>query len=151
MQQFLTDNKLWWMAADENTHLTYIQALELINRPVPHSARERSLLNVFARLPMAQPLKSTLLICDISQAVNMCHMRTDGAVPTKYRNAKLWSMRAGRSLSVSEMANLRGHDLSTADLGHTSSNDMMTMLSMSMHVATAGFGLIGLLAAFGSS
>ena len=40
MKQFLTDNKLWPIAVDGNA-LTYIQALELMSHPVPHSAREQ--------------------------------------------------------------------------------------------------------------
>ena len=50
-----------------------------------------------------------------------------------------------------EMAKLMGHDLGTANVERTSSWSMAQMLGMSMHVATAGFALIGLLAAFGSS
>ena len=149
MKQFLTDNKLWWIAVDGNA-LTYIQALELIDQPVPHSARERNLLNVYARLPAAQPLKTTLLIIDLSQAVNRCQPKFDGTVPTMATNAKMWSMRAGKALDVSEMSKLMGHDFSTADLERTSEYSMAKMLGTSMHVATAGYALIGLLAAYGS-
>ena len=64
-------------------------------------------------------------------------------------NAKMWSIRAGRVLDVSEMAKLMGED--EADLRGTTETQMRHMLGMSMHVATAGFALIGLLAAIGSS
>ena len=151
MKQFLTDNTLWWIAADENKLLTYIQALELMNQPVTHSARERNLLNVFARLPMAQPLNSTLLIIDISQAVNRCQLKLEVTVPTIATNAKMWSMRAGRSLNVSEMAKLIGHGLIKAGLERTSTTAMHKMLGMSMQVGTAGFALMGLMAASGNS
>ena len=150
MKKFLTANELWPSAVDGNA-LTYIQALELMSHPVPQSARERNVLNVFARLPPAQPLNSTMLIFDLSQAVDRCMPTVDGTVPTMATNAKMWSMRAGRPLYVSEMAKLMGHDLSTADLERTSSRRMAHTLGMSIHVATVGFALIGLLAAFGSS
>ena len=150
MKQYLVDNKLWWIAAGDNA-LTYIQALELMGQPVPQSARERNLLNVFARLPMTQPLNSTLLIIDLSQAVNRCQPKVDGTVPTMATNAKMWSIRAGKALDAVEMAKLMGHDLDGVDLRGTTECQLRHMLGMSMHVATAGFALIGLLAAIGSS
>ena len=133
--------------------LTYIQALELLidQKDVPQSARERNLLNVFARLPVAQPLRSTVMIMDISQAIDRCKPKTDGSVPTMATNAKMWPIRAGKALDVSEMAKLMGHDLHEVDLRGTTEAQMRHMLGMSMHVATAGFALVGLLAAIGSS
>ena len=155
MMKYLADKHLTNLINDGC--LTYMQALELDTgtplpiRNVPQSARERNLLNVFARLPAAQPLRSTVMIMDISQAIDRCHAKTDGTVPTMATNAKMWSMRAGRPLDVSEMAKLMGHDLSTADLERTSEKSMAKMLGTSMHVATAGYALIGLLAAYGNS
>ena len=137
--------------------LTYMQALELDKetpqpiRNVPQSARERNLLNVFARLPVAQPLRSTVMIMDISQAIDRCKPKTDGSVPTMATNAKMWPIRAGKALDVSEMAKLMGHDLHEVDLRGTTEAQMRHMLGMSMHVATAGFALVGLLAAIGRS
>jgi len=133
--------------------LTYIQALELLidQKDVPQSARERNLLNVFARLPVAQPLRSTVMIMDISQAIDRCKPKTDGSVPTMATNAKMWPIRAGKALDVSEMAKLMGHDLHEVDLRGTTEAQMRHMLGMSMHVATAGFALVGLLAAIGRS
>ena len=145
--KYLADNTLTWAAADGC--ITYMQALELIDEKVPHSARERILLNVLARLPAAQPLRATMMITDISQAIDRSRPKFDGAVPTMATNAKMWSMRAGRLLDVSEMAKLMGHDLGKADLRFTSAAQMSTMLGMSMHVGTAGFALSGLLAAVG--
>lgn len=89
------------------------------------------------------------MIMDISQAVDRCKAKYDGTVPTMATNARMWSMRAGRALDVSEMAKLMGHDLGEADLRYTTDNQMRQMLGMSMHVATAGFALTGLLAAVG--
>ena len=91
------------------------------------------------------------MIMDISQAIDRCRAKFDGAAPTMATNTKLWSMRAGRCLTVSEMAKLMGHDFSTdqADLTRTSEAQMRAMLGMSMHVATAGYAMIGVLAAVG--
>ena len=150
MVKYLADKNLECTVSD--VYLTYIQALELIDHQnVPQSARERNLLNVFARLPVVQPLRSTVMIMDISQAIDRCNAKADGSVPTMATNAKMWSMRAGRALEVSEMAKLMGHDFNGADLRGTTESQMRHMLGMSMHVATAGFALIGLLAAIGSS
>ena len=149
MKKFLADKSLECIVND--WCLTYIQALELIGVPVPSSARERNMLNVFARLPVAQPLRSTVMIVDISQAIDRCYPKTDGTVPTACINAKLWSIRAGRTLDVIEVAKLMGHELDKVDLKGITESQMRRMLGNSMHVATAGFALIGLLAAVGSS
>ena len=155
MMKYLADKHLTNLINDGC--LTYMQALELDKetplpiRNVPQSARERNLLNVFARLPAAQPLRSTLMILDISQAIDRCHAKTDGTVPTMATNAKMWSIRAGRALEVVEMAKLMGHDLADVNLRGTSENQMRHMLGMSMHVTTAGYALTGLLGAIGSS
>ena len=167
MLKFLTDKSLTNLINDDS--LTYMQALESIKETrlqnvdpwltpqprivVPQSARERNLLNVFARLPAAQPLRSTMMILDISQAIDRCHAKTDGTVPTMATNAKMFSIRAGRALSVVEMAKLMGHDLADTrvNLRCTSENQMRHMLGMSMHVTTAGYALTGLLGAIGSS
>ena len=150
MKQYIADKNLGGTIHDGC--LTYIQALELIEHSkVPQSARERNLLNVFARLPAAQPLQSTLMIFDLSQAIDRCHAKTDGTVPTMATNAKMWSIRAGRPLDVVEMAKLMGHDLAEVNPRGTSENQMRHMLGMSMHVTTAGYALTGLLGAIGSS
>ena len=52
-------------------------------------------------------------------------------------------------LDVSEMAKLMGHELSKADLRYTTSNQMRIMPGVSMHGATAGFALTGMLASVG--
>ena len=108
------------------------------------------MLNVFARLPAAHPLRSTMMIMDISQAIDRAGAKYDGTVPTMGTNARMWSMRAGRVLNVSEMAKLMGLDLGACNLRSTTENQMRKMLGVSMHVATSGFALIGLLAAVGS-
>ena len=59
-------------------------------------------------------------------------------------------MRAGRLLDVNEMAKLMRFDHSEVGLRSTTERQMRKMLGMSVHVATAGFALIGLLAAVGS-
>ena len=150
MMKYLADKNMECIVNDGCQ--TYIQALELLDQQnVPQSARERNLLNVFARLPVAQPLRSTVMIMDISQAIDRCTLKTDGTVPAMGRNAKMWSIRAGRALEVVEMAKLMGHDLADVNLRGTSENQMRHMLDMSMHVTTAGYALTCLLGAIGSS
>ena len=130
--------------------VTYIQALELMGLPAPNIPRMRNMLNVFACLPVARPLRSTLMIMDISQAIDRARPKCDGTVPTMGVNASMWSMRAGRLLDVSEMAKVMGLDLSKVDLRFTAETHMRKMLGMNIHVATSGFALIGLLAVAGS-
>ena len=71
-------------------------------------------------------------------------------MPTMATNAVMWSMRACRALTVSEMAKLMGQDLCKADLRFTTEEQMLHMLGLGTHVATAGFALAGLLAAVGA-
>ena len=128
-----------------------MQGLELIGQlQGPKSPRERNMLNLFALLPCADPLRSTMMIMDISQAIDRARAKTDGSVPTMGTNARMWSMRAGRLLDVSEMAKLMGLHLAGVNLQCTTENAMRKMLGMSIHVATSGLALIGLLAAIGA-
>ena len=148
-KKYLADHGLQAAAADGC--VTYIQALELMGLVAPKSHRQRNMLNVFARLPAAHPLRSTMMIMDISQAIDRASPRCDGVVPTMGVMARMWSMQAGRLLDVSEMAKMMGFDLSEeVDLRSTTECQMRQMLGTSTHVATAGFALIGLLAAVGS-
>ena len=147
-KKYLADHGLQEAAADGC--VTYIQALELMGGLLgPKSPRQRNMLNVFARLPAADPLRSTVMIMDISQAIDRARLKCDGTVPTMGVNANMWSMRAGRLLDVSEMAKMMGLDLSEVDLRSTTEYHMRLMLGTSIHVATAGFAMIGLLAAVG--
>ena len=147
-KKYLADHGLQEAAADGC--VTYIQALELMGLVGPKSPRQRNMLNLIARLPIAHPLRSTLMIMDISQAIDRVWPRCDGVVPTMGVNATMWSIQAGRLLDVSEMAKMMGLDLSEeVDLRPTTECQMRQMLGMSIHVATAGFALIGLLAAAG--
>ena len=94
MVKYLADKNLECIVND--WCLAYVQALELIkHQSVPQRARERNLLNVFARLPAAQPLRSIVMIMDISQAIDGCNAKADGSVATMATNAKMWSIRAG--------------------------------------------------------
>ena len=95
-------------------------------------------------------MRSTMMIMDISQAIDRARPKLDGTVPTMSTNARMWSMQAGRLLIVSEMAKLMGVDLSACNLELTTEGQMRRMLGMSIHVATSGFALIGLLAAVGA-
>ena len=147
-KKYLADHGLLEAAADGR--VTYVQALELMGLLGPKSPRQRNMLNVFARLPDADPLQSTLMIMDISQAIDQAILRCDGSVPTMGVKASMWSMRAGRLLDVCEMAKMMGLDTREVDLRSTTECQMREMLGTSIHVTTAGVALIGLLAAAGS-
>ena len=140
--RFMADNGL---CADGC--LTYVQAIESVGLQAPTSARERNLLNMLARLPMAQPLQETLMVTDITQAADRQSIRYDGTLPTMTTNAKMWVVRAGRPFLFSEMAKLMGLDLNDLILDSTSAVSVRKMLGMGMHVGTAGFALCGLLGA----
>ena len=127
-----------------------MQALELMGLSGPENPRQRNMLNVFACVPVAHPLRSTLMIFDISQAIDRARPKFDGAVPTMGTNARMWSMQAGRLITVSEMAKLMGVDIGARNLELTTEGQMRRMLGMSIHVATSGFALIGLIAAVGA-
>ena len=106
------------------------------------------MLNIIARLPAAQPLRATRLIVDLGQPIDKCSPKLAGVVPTMSSNSVMWCMCAGRPPTVSEMAKLMGEDLDDVDLRVTTEYQMRVMLGTSMHVATAGFALTGLMAAF---
>jgi len=64
-----------------------------------------------------------------------------------------WGRSLHRAIAVvleQEMAKLMGEDLDDVDLRVTTKNQMRQMIGLSMHVATAGFALTGLMAAFGA-
>ena len=148
-EQFICENKL--LESKVDGRVTYLQALELIGGlQGPKSPRERNLLNLLALLPAADPLRSTMMIMDISQAIDRARPKFDGTVPTMGTNARMWSMKAGRLLTVSEMAKLMGVDIRECNLEFTTECQMRRMLGMSIHVGTSGFALIGLLAAVGA-
>ena len=92
----------------------------------------------------------TTLATAFSQAIDRARAKTDGTVPTMGTNARMWSMRAGRLLDVSEMAKLMGLHLAGVNLQCTTESQMRKMLGMSIHVATSGLALIALLAAIGA-
>ena len=90
------------------------------------------------------------MIFDLSQPSDRCSAKFDGIVPTMGTNSVMWSMHAGRALTVSEMAKLMGQDLDKADLRFLKEARVRHMLGVSMHGAIASFALAGLLAAFGA-
>ena len=73
-------------------------------------------------------------------------MRIDGTVGTMPTGARMWSLMDGRELEVPEMAKLMGHHVRDMKVQGTSSKALRRMLGMSVHVAVAGYALIGLLA-----
>ena len=144
--KFLSQNGLQNRVSDGC--VTYMQALELIgNRQGPQGPRERHMLNVFAVHPCVDPLRATMSIMDISQPITRCRQRLDGTVPRMGMLSKMWSMQAGRLLTVSELAKLMGVDLGACNLVSITEERMRKMLGQSDHVATSGHLMIGLLAA----
>jgi len=100
------------MGNPATTHeVTYMQALELADRKTPGSARERNLLNIFARSEKAQPLCTTTANCDISQTIQFSHIRVDGTVGTMSTGSVIFSLRDGMMLTVSMMAKLMGRNV----------------------------------------
>ena len=155
-KEYLTAHEIPW-AGGASHRVTYIQALEMINMEgVPCNAEERNMLNIVARLPMAQPLKSTLMILDLKAGIRRLRPMCNGTVPPMAVTPKgavtsrMWSMRAGRVLTVSEMAKVMGHALDSADLRLTKETHMRSLLGKSMHVSTAGFAMAGLMASVGA-
>ena len=73
-------------------------------------------------------------------------MRTDGTVGTMATGARMWSFMDGRELGILEMAKLMGHHVRDMKVQGTSLFNLRRMLGMSVHVAVAGYVLIGLLA-----
>jgi len=99
------------LADVDRRDLTYVDVLELQGLATPSSARERHMLNVFSHLPRVLPMRDSLAIFDLSQAIDWVSIRTDGVAPTVATQSILWSMRDGKSLSVTQVAELMGHRL----------------------------------------
>ena len=131
--------------------VTYMQALEMADRKTPDSARERNMLNIFARTTKAQPLWTTTANCDISQTITFSHIRADGTVGTMSTGSVIFSLRDGMALTVPMMAKLMGRNvMEVAKLGVTECQFKM-MLGMSFHPASAGLLIAAMLGSIGMS
>jgi site-specific DNA-cytosine methylase len=129
--------------------VTYIQALELADRKTPTSARERNLLNIFARSVKAQPLYSTTANCDISQTIQFSHIKADGTVGTMSTGSVIFSFRDGMALTVPMMAKLMGRNVMEVTAPGVTECQFKMMLGMSFHPASAGLLIAAMLGAVG--
>ena len=133
--------------------VTYMQALELADRKTPASARERNMLNIFARSTNAQPLWTTTANCDLSQTIKFSHIKADGTVGTMNTGSVIFSLRDGMALTVPMMAKLMGRNvMEIAGLGvgeGVTECQFKAMLGMSFHPASAGLLIAAMLASLG--
>jgi hypothetical protein len=128
--------------------LNYCHVLELSGVQCCTSARERNLLNVIAALPIVQPLWGTYACIDTSQGIDRLSFRTDGTIPCPARNSRMFSFRDGRHLTTMQVAKLMGMEVNAMEeaLNSTSDTGVREMLGNGLHVASAGVGLVALLA-----
>ncbi len=101
------------------------------------------MLNVLALMPDVQFLSTSYAICDISQSIDYTSLRTDGVCPTVAASATMWSFRDACIITGPQLAKLMGHRAS--DFPGCSEAQIKYLLGMSIHVATAGMGLVALL------
>ena len=113
---------------------------------LPKSARERNMLNIISRLPKTQPLDSTVANLDISQAIHLTTVKTDGTVATMATGAVVFSLRDAMVLSVPMMAKLMGRDVTRFSNLSVSGPQYKRILGMSFHPACTGLVLAGFLA-----
>jgi hypothetical protein len=142
------------MGNPTTTHeATYMQALELADRKTPDSARERNMLNIFARSANAQPLWTTTANFDLSQTIKFSHIKADGTVGTMNTGSVIFSLRDGMALTVPMMAKLMGRNvMEIAGLGviqGVTECQFKAMLGMSFHPASAGLLIAAMLASLG--
>ena len=131
--------------ARENDKLTYCLAIEMQGMTAPRCPRERSIVNIMARLPRVLPLARTFAVMDVSQSIDRCSLRVDGATPTIGGQARLFSLRDGRVLSTSQIAKIMGREL--FDLkGSVTACQYKAMLGQSFHPACMGVVLLAILA-----
>jgi hypothetical protein len=127
--------------------LTYVQVLELQDKPTPASPRERSVLNLLTHMPQVHPLRTTTACFDLTQSHDHVTIKTDGTTPTFAKNTVVWSVRDGRALTLREMARLLGHDLVGMQGFPESATQFRAMLGNSMHRANTGTILAGAMSA----
>ena len=146
--KFIDDHFGSSFISEEVCKLTYVQTLELAGLPGPSSARERNLLNLISYLPQCSPMRETLAVLDITQAVDYVCVKVDGTVPTGATNTVYWSMRHGRKLSTSGMGALMGHDMPGFRLPNDlSESQFRGLLGNGLHTAAIGVSMCGAIAA----
>ena len=118
--------------------LAYVHVMALHGLVAPESPRLRNFLNVVSRLPEVQPLAQTLAVIDLSQTVTMAGLRTDGAVPTLTKTAKMFSLALGRFLTTAELAFIMGYKLDKFKFQGCSETWFRGRLGLCMHPASLG-------------
>ena len=142
---FLDAHCKGWAAAYKDK-VMYMQIVDADPRPGKAdilTARVRNMLNILALMPNLQPLSTTYAICDISQSIDYASVRVDGVCPTAPRSAAMWSFRDACLLNGPQLAKLMGHRC--ADFPGCSDTNVRQILGNSVHVATAGMGLMALI------
>jgi hypothetical protein len=120
--------------------LTYVELIEWMGMEAPKSPRERHVLNVMAWWDKdTQPDRSNLVI-DLSQGIARLSERMDGNMFTIAKNAKIWLMRLGHVMHISDVISLFGVP-ENIDFGQQSLRGAMALLGNSMHVADIGCAL----------
>ena len=128
--------------------LTYVSTVEVVlGMAVPDSPRERSVLNIVARLPNYQPIASSSLVCDYSQSIAMAQIRNDGALPTVATKSIFWSFADGMQLENHHVAHLHGHRHDDADYKALSDNAFKQALGLGVHVGCIGTAMLSTIAA----
>ena len=137
---------------DEHTFrkLTYCQILELHGKKLMTSPRQRNMINIFALLPRVHPIKDTIAVIDLSQAIDRITVTTIGLVPTYATNSEFFCLCDGRFLNTMQIAYLMGHDVRELNMIGVCESHFKHMLGIGFHVSSIGFCLVGLIASTAS-
>ena len=130
--------------------ITYCQAAEAQGFVMPTAPRERNLINVVATASGVQPLENTLALLDKAQSLGRTSTKVDGSVPMLGTNSSLVSLGTASTLTTAEVAKLMGHELQSLNLQGITERQLRGMIGMSLHRATAGLLMLGLIASLGS-
>ena len=130
--------------------LTYCNILELHGKKLMPSPRQRNMLNIVANLPRLHPIKDTIAVIDVSQAIDRIRISTNGLVPTHATNSEFFCLCDGRILNTMQIAYLMGHDVRSLNLTGVSKGHLKHMLGMGFHVSSIGVCLVGLIASTAS-
>ena len=126
--------------------LTYCNILELHGKKLMPSPRQRNMVNVLANLPRLHPIKDTIAVIDVSQAIDRITVTTNGLVPTHATNAEFFCLCDGRFLNTMQIAYLMGHDVRSLNMTGVCATHFKHMLGMGFHVSSIGFCLVALIA-----
>lgn len=149
MKDFIASHNIDLLSSARSGKLTYVQVLELSRGHAagPQNPRQRNMLNVYALLPRSYPLNDTLLLADLSQAVDRDGMRYDGTSPTLATNSQWWCFRAGMFLTVPHKAALQGFRIDQLKFPTSCTEPFFReRLGLGIHVASMGAMLLAAVA-----